>query len=344
MSQRAFSHGVRLVLTSLLALASLPAIPALAQPAAQPSRPSPVALDVPRLGLTRADAAALLRRAPSAEAGPIAIVPLGVGSEGDGIDHIAFSSDGTKVLVTHYLTDNVVVFDAATHEVLSAIEVGRYPIDVVASDAFALVLCLGSDEAWIVDLTTFEATAVPTHGLPVRAALSPDGRVGYVGTALAGDSFLEAFDLQTGARLWANEAFDVGLLGWSEPTSYTGRVQRLYQWTPLVVLPDGRIVTSGYDEQLGRWNHLAVFAPGDGAVSTAPAEGYMKAARLSGDGTKLVFAEGAPTGDNAVRLDAATLAVETRLPVPDLMSFSRYDLAVDGTGALPDCVSAMSSG
>lgn len=283
-------------------------------------------MERPTPGITRAEAS----RPSFARGTADAVIPIAEGSEGDEIKDIVFSSDGEKILVTHRLTNNVTVFDAETYAYLGAAEVGTYPIDITATGEFALVACHLADEAWIIDLETFDTTVVPTHGLPAVTAISPDGRTGYVGTALLGDTSLEAIDLATGAVLWSQDDYVTGVVTGTIYGTNTNRgMGGTLRFAPLLVLPDGRVFAPGYNADTEAFDRINLYAPGDGAVTTMPAQGPIISAEVSNDGSSLVYIErisGTFTGD-AVRRALPSLDLLSRVTVPGL------DFSIKGTVA-----------
>ena len=118
----------------------------------------------------------ILGASPSSASAPA--VPVGDGPVG-----VAFSPDGTFVLVTNYYSGSVSRVRTSDGFVTATISVGRVPLGIAISPdgSFAYVANRDSDSVSRIRLSdnTVQATvAVP--GLPFGVAISPDGTQAYV--------------------------------------------------------------------------------------------------------------------------------------------------------------------
>ena len=98
-----------------------------------------------------------------------AFVTNGTAPEGDTPSGAVFTPNGTKFLVAHRDSKNVIVYDAATRNVLAAIALSGSPNDVAvtADGAFAVTANIFEDTASILNLTTnTEVAVVPVGNQP----------------------------------------------------------------------------------------------------------------------------------------------------------------------------------
>ena len=131
-----------------------------------------------------------------------AFMSLGSDPEGDGPSEVVFSADGTQFLIAHRDSQNVVVFDAATHAVVQVIPVSGSPgaLDISPNGQYVVTANLFEDTASIVDLTLgMEVAVVPVGDQPGRVRITPDGTKAIVGNTV--DSDLSVIDIATGVEL-----------------------------------------------------------------------------------------------------------------------------------------------
>ena len=87
----------------------------------------------------------LLPFCTSAPADTVCEIDPGVIPEGDYMMDIAFSGDGSKVLVCNYMTENISVMDWSSMTVDTTISVVGYPGGIAYSDDYAVVAVPFSD-------------------------------------------------------------------------------------------------------------------------------------------------------------------------------------------------------
>jgi YVTN family beta-propeller protein len=125
-------------------------------------------------------------------------IPVPLGPHG-----LAMTPDGRKVYVGSDQLSTVSVLDTATDGFLTQIEVGLYPYGLsVSPDGRQLLVSVwGANEVVIIDTTTDRITGRVSVPRPDRSAISPDGRIAYVGSAAPDDPALAVVDLTRSAKI-----------------------------------------------------------------------------------------------------------------------------------------------
>jgi len=247
----------------------------------------------------------------------------GIPTEGDGPARTIFTRDGTRVLLTNMLTDNVTVFDWATREVLANISVGDFPYGVAVTDEFAVVACPFSNTACVIRLSDYTVAAViPTAERPWIVRASGDGRFAYVSTEI-GDT-CEQIDLTTLTKTLVIDHFPMELM------SYTYNSENGRFWPNFLafeVTPDGSHVFTGdwndsllfFDTTTGALDHALTGLPNIASVA------------LSGDGTRAIALGVYPF--QAHQIDLATFTRTDTVTPSGLGLGANYDMAVNQDGS-----------
>ncbi|MFB3910026.1 MAG: cytochrome D1 domain-containing protein [Candidatus Eisenbacteria bacterium] len=225
----------------------------------------------------------------------------GVPVEGDDLGRVAYTPDGSRVVLTNMMTDNVTVFDASTKQVLANVAVGDLPYGVAATNDLAVVACPFSNAVYVIDLSDYTvAGIVPIAGSrPWIVRLSPDGRYAYTSTEL-GDT-CEKIDLATMTRVLVIPNFPMELASYSY-NSENGRFWATF--LTFEVTPDGTHVFTGdwqnsirfYDTTTGVNDHTISGVPNVCSVA------------LSGDGARAIA-----MGIGTFQLHQIDLATFTKL-------------------------------
>jgi YVTN family beta-propeller protein len=157
--------------------------------------------------------------------------------EGDGPSELAFTPDGSKIVVAHRDSTNLVVFDAATRSVLQTIPLSGSPNSLaIAADGVTVVTAnLFENTASIVDLGSgTETGVVPVGTQPGVARITPDGLIAIVENTV--DSDLSVIDIAT-----ATELRRIPVAGIYQLTSW-GSWAVVYKFTDFEITPDSATV------------------------------------------------------------------------------------------------------
>ncbi|MDH5186981.1 MAG: hypothetical protein OEW70_07965, partial [candidate division WOR-3 bacterium] len=171
----------------------------------------------------------------------------GILPEGDYLGWVTFTKDGSRILLTNRMTDNVTVFDWQTMSVITNIDVGDYPGGIAVTDSFAIVACAFSDEVYLINLNDYSIDTIfqlPAGQQPWVIKISPDGSKAYVSCDIS--NTCEIFDLETMSHTMTINNFPIYLAGWGF-NSENGR--NSVTFTNFEITPDGNhlIVSNGLD-------------------------------------------------------------------------------------------------
>lgn len=244
--------------------------------------------------------------------------------EGDYLGWAAFTKDGSRILVTNRMTDNVTVFNWSTLAVVANIPVGDYPAGIAVNDSFAVVPCVFSDNIYIIrlsDLTVDTILTVPAGQQPMMVQFGPSGNRIYVACDIS--NTCEIFDLGTMSfvRTIGNFPFGIMTFTWN---SENGR--NSFKTTNYVITPgDSFIVVSGYSDTLFYINTATGNRDYQILIADCPNVG------LSGDGAKTI-ALSAVNPAVIYQVDNASHSVTGTVTVSGY-TLSFYDVAVNQDGS-----------
>ena len=168
--------------------------------------------------------------------------------EGDMPREVAFTPDGSEVVIVHRATDNITFFDVATRTATHTVAVGDFPVDVaVTPDGhYVVVPNVLDNTVSLVDLTTHTlAATIPVTGdQPFKVAVTPDSA--YAVVALINDAVNSSFsviDLNTHAEVRSIPTGPQGVIGWffSPEAGIWGNTFSSFALSPdgdTIVLPD----------------------------------------------------------------------------------------------------------
>ena len=251
---------------------------------------------------------------------PVSYIEAGSDPEGDSVAGVAFTADGSKVLIAERDSRNVVIWNAdGTFD--SAIDVSGTPagIAVTPDGAWAVVPNLFEDTVSILDLVAGTESAVVAVGdQPGCVAINPSGTLAAVGNGV--DGSISILSLPGGsvertipgigyvATLSAN--FESGAIGF-----------RMYGFQ---FVSDDVIVHADY------YADAALFIDATtGSVNSIPIADAPQRFGLSGDRSTVVVAHTGGTQLVTV-LDTATQSVTKTIPTG--VDLSGGAVAVDPTG------------
>jgi YVTN family beta-propeller protein len=244
--------------------------------------------------------------------------------EGDYLGWAAFTRDGSRVLVTNRMTDNVTVFNWASLAVVANIPVGDYPAGIAVNDSFAVVPCVFSDNIYIIrlsNLTVDTILTVPSGQQPMMVQFGPSGNRIYVACDIS--NTCEIFDLNTMTHLRTISNFPFGIMTFTW-NSENGR--NSFKTTNYVITPgDSFIVVSGYSDTLFYINTATGNRDYQSLITDCPTVG------LSGDGTKTICLS-AVSPAAVYQLNNALHAVTDTVIISGY-TLSFYDVAVNQDGS-----------
>ncbi|MFH1745478.1 MAG: YncE family protein [Planctomycetota bacterium] len=164
-------------------------------------------------------------------------ISVGVPPEGDTPSELAFTPDGAKIIIAHRDSQNLVVFDANTREVLQTIALSGSPnsLAITPDGLYAVTANIFEDTASIVDLTTgTEIHVVDVGDQPGIVRATPDSSLAIVGNSL--DSTFSAVDIATGVELRQISDVDFAM------TTSWGSWGVTYRFTDFEITPDSNTV------------------------------------------------------------------------------------------------------
>ncbi len=142
-------------------------------------------------------ALAILQNTIPTPAATSTFVSIDHAPEGDLPREIAFTPDGSEVLVVHRDTDNVTIFNAVTRQAEATVGVGDAPVHIAVTPdgSYALTPNLVDGTVSVIDLATRTVTTtIPLSGAqPFRVEITSDGNHAVV--ALAGDGSGASFSV-----------------------------------------------------------------------------------------------------------------------------------------------------
>jgi len=154
----------------------------------------------------------------------------------------AWSPDGNSFAFINKHSNNLVVYDAATLEVLATIPTGREPICLRMTSDKAYVCCHKDQEVWVISLDDYNLeNIISVDGTPCQVEITADGKTAYIACDKDFDGKVIAWDLNSNQLIYEI----------SEPLIYhwlmagpSGR--KMYGFTKFHLDPDGEKFVSGY--------------------------------------------------------------------------------------------------
>ncbi len=236
-------------------------------------------------------------------------IMTGVPPEGDTPSEVVFTVDGSMFIIAHRDSQNLVVFDAATRDVLQVIPLSGSPNSLALSSdgVHAVTANLFEDTASIIDLVASIETAVIDVGdQPGVVRITPDGATAVVGNTL--DSDLSIIDIAS-----ATETTRFGVAEFSQLSSF-GAWGGIVKFTAYEIAPDN--VTVIFPELTN--DQIKFFDIVAETTNTVPSAANPSAVDLSLDGAVAVVSHHYP---------------ETNVTVIDMASQTITDVWPTGTSA-----------
>lgn len=158
--------------------------------------------------------------------------------EGDMVRDLVYTPDGQRYLIAHRDSESVLVYEAATGNLLAAIPVQGKPVDleVTPNGAYALSANTDGDTVTVIDLATLtKVTDIATSSAwPYRVHVTADSSQAVVATAA--DDYL-VLSLSSFAEVSRIEASGLGAISSSTDFGYGNRT--LFRYTDFALTPDG---------------------------------------------------------------------------------------------------------
>ncbi|UCG42322.1 MAG: beta-propeller fold lactonase family protein [candidate division WOR-3 bacterium] len=232
----------------------------------------------------------------------------GLPPEGDYLGWMAYTRDGSKLLLTNRGTDNITVFDVATMQVDTNIPTGSYPGAIAVTDSLCIITLGFSDSIEVYRLSDWSRLArLPSGEQPWTIRLSPDDSLAFVSCDIT--NTCEVYDLTTLEHLRTITGFPVFLSTYSW-NSENGR--NSFTFSDFGVHPDGgHLIAPNGDDTVYVFD-----IEGGPPTDTLTGFGDCRNVRFSGDNSVAVIVDGA-SPVTALRLDLDSMRMNATVSIPD---------------------------
>ena len=247
----------------------------------------------------------------------------GILPEGDYLMDMAFTNDGSKVLVCNYMTENVTVIDRASLSIDTTVAGEGYPGGIACSDDYAVVALPFSDKVEVYDLSDASlAASFDTGEQPWEIRVSESGEHAYVSCDI--DDVCEVINLNTLTLENTVSNFPV----WLASYGWGSKSNRFYtSFSDFEVLPGDTLLAVGYGD-----TSLLFIDPVSGSVEHDLAIPECSGLALSGDGQYLV-ALSAQSPVTLHRVDLSTFSVDLSVTVTGYNAGMTREVAVNQDGS-----------
>ena len=243
-------------------------------------------------------------------------VSINSDSEGDFVRDAVYTPDGTRILMVHRESRNVLVYNVASGAIEADIPVAGQPVDleVTPDGAYAITANTSGNTVSIIDLATLSNVKdiALSASWPYRVHVTSDGTHAVVATA---DEEFVVISLASQSEL---HAFVSPGLGSTLIFFSTGKAGRLgFQYADFVLTPDSTKLISPASNGTNRSVRIYDIATGN-QLSNIPLSGSRPTVTLTSDGST---AYAVTTGENTsaiTKIDVATGTVLQTLPTETL--------------------------
>ncbi|MCK5034853.1 MAG: T9SS type A sorting domain-containing protein [Candidatus Sabulitectum sp.] len=261
------------------------------------------------------------------ERGPLEVSDIEPGDtpEGDNLFCSTFSTDGSKVFVANFLSENISVIDWATKAVEATIDVGGRPGNIACSDEYAIVTIPFEEKIEIYNLSDYSLAKSFTvaGGQPWVTKISEDGTIACVASDVL--DICDVIDLTTLTIVNTITDFPI----YPKALSYTYETYRWFaRFSDYTLTPLDNYIAVGSGAQLLFINYMT------GNIDhTLPMSNCSHSA-LSGDGNYLIARDGYDPL-KLTRVDLSTYTIESSVTIPGFAMGNSGEIAVnqDGTKA-----------
>jgi len=168
-----------------------------------------------------------------------AFVLTGSDPEGDAPSDVKYTQDGSRIVIAHRESRNLIVWDASTFAFIGAAPVSgaAQALDITPDGSTAVVANIDNDTVSIVDLNTFTETAIiPVGANPGLVAISPAGDLAAIGVGF--DSEIVVIDIASATVVRTIPGISYGS---RLSFSFEGPATSI-QYTPFAFVNDDRLI------------------------------------------------------------------------------------------------------
>ena len=256
---------------------------------------------------------------------PPSLLEIGEDPEADMGADIKYSADGSEILILSRASQNITIFNAATHTVVDSIPLSSLAIamGVTPDGSRAVVANYADDTATIVDLATGTETVVSVGDGPGSVSISPDGTLAAIGCGV--DSTFHVIDLGTNAvvRTIATPGFTQTLAFSPESAAVDFRYT-----TPLIFVDATTIAFPGRFDDVLAFIDIATGARTDLVLTATDPAGVD----ISGDGSTILVGHAIDPGVVTV-IDGVSRTIDRTITGPTRCN-GPVALNADGSAAV----------
>jgi len=250
-------------------------------------------------------------------------VDPGITPEGDFMGFSAFTRDGNQVLLTNRATNNVTVYDWATHSVITNVMVGSYPGGIACTDSFAVIALGFVDSVIVLRLSDYSIAArLPADTQPWVVRISPDQHTAYVACDIS--NTCDVYDLQSLSFVRSIPAFPIFLSTYSW-NSENGR--NAFTFSDFEVTPDGsHLILPADNDSIFFYN-----ATSGACDDTVTGIGNCRFLAYSGDSSRFITCNEANPA-TAYQFDVVSHAITATVAITGY-TLSTFETAVNMDGS-----------
>ena len=210
---------------------------------------------------------------------------VGTDVEGDIPRAAVFTADGSKFLVAHRLSDNIVIYNSATRAIEANIATAGSPLSlaITPDGKYAVSANSSGDTVTVIDLATLtKAAEIPlSKAWPYRIHVTEDSKQAVVATA---DDYFVVVSMETFSEVRTIASPFLGSRGGG---FNTGRANRVFlNYTDFVISPDSQtLVAPGSDGASGGMIRIYDLATGEERAALATPS-LARGAAITADNSK----------------------------------------------------------
>jgi YVTN family beta-propeller protein len=243
--------------------------------------------------------------------------------EGDYMGGMAYTKDGSKLLLTNRITNNITIYNVSTMTVDTNISVGSYPSGIAVSDSYAIITCPFVDSVNILRISNWSVAAVlPSGTQPWVVRVSGDNHYAYVSCDIS--NTCEVYDLTTLTRIRSINNFPIYLWSWTT-NSENSRIS--FCFSEFELSPDGtKIFAPNGNDTLYTFNANTGLI-----IDTLVGIGNCGFLRYAGDSANIVAVD-CSNPMQVVRINVDSFNINARVIITDHSVGMAPDAAVNWNG------------